>query len=73
MVAIGKAVVDAHPHRNSMDPMRKLLPLLALLALLLPAACKDTEKSGTTGTAQQVEYTCKCGKTKTAPVDQAPS
>jgi hypothetical protein len=53
--------------------MRKLPPLLALLALLLPVACKDGEKSGATGSAQQVEYTCKCGKTKSAPADQAPS
>lgn len=53
--------------------MRKLLPLLAAFAFLLPVACKDDEKSGTTSTAPQVEFTCKCGKTKTAPADQPPS
>jgi len=54
--------------------MRKLLPLLALLALLLPVACKDSEKAGATGSAQQVTYACgKCDKTKAAPADQAPS
>lgn len=53
--------------------MRKLLPLFALLALLFPVACKDGEKSGSGSTSQQVEYTCKCGKTKSAPAGQAPS
>jgi hypothetical protein len=52
--------------------MRTLLPLLGLLALLLPA-CQNTEKSGTTGTARQVQYACKCGATKPAPEGQAPS
>ena len=52
--------------------MRKLLPLLGLLALLLPA-CKGNEKSGSTGTAKQATYACKCGATKTAPESQAPS
>jgi hypothetical protein len=56
-----------------MQDMRKLVPLLAAVALLFPLSCKDTEKSGKTGSSQQVEYTCKCGKTKTAPADQAPS
>jgi hypothetical protein len=58
---------------DTMQAMRKLLPLLAVVALMFPVACKDTEKSGSTGAAQQVEYTCRCGKTKTAPANQAPS
>jgi hypothetical protein len=58
---------------DKMHVMRKLLPFLAAAALLFPFACKDAEKSGTTGSSQQVEYACKCGKTKTAPEGQAPS
>ena len=54
--------------------MRKLIPLLALLFLLVPLACKGSEKSGeSASTAKQVTYSCKCGATKTAPETQAPS
>jgi len=58
--------------------MRKLLPLLAVFALLFPMACKDGDKegqkAGTTTSPKQVEFDCaKCGKTKTAPAGEAPS
>lgn len=61
-----------------MHAMRKLLPLLAFLALLFPAACKDgekeTPKAGSTTAPKQVEFDCaKCDKTKMAPAGEAPS
>lgn len=56
-----------------MSLMRKTLSLLTILFLLFPVACKHEEKSGATGSSSQVTYTCKCGKTATAPANQAPS
>ena len=56
-----------------MNFMRKTVSLLTILFLLFPVACKHEEKSGTTGTSSQVTYACKCGATKTAPANQAPS
>ena len=52
--------------------MRHLLLPLAVAALLATLGCKG-DKSGTTSGPSQVEYTCKCGKTVTAPADKAPS
>jgi len=56
-----------------MNLMRKHLLLLTFLTLLFPVACKHEEKSGATGSSSQVTYACKCGATKTAPENRAPS
>jgi hypothetical protein len=58
---------------DKLNLMRKHLLLLTFLALLFPVACKHEEKSGATGSSAQATYTCKCGATKTAPANQAPS
>jgi hypothetical protein len=52
--------------------MRHLLLPLALAALFATLGCKG-DKQATTSQPSQVEYTCKCGKTATAPAGKAPS